>query len=538
MSGPCTQAAGESIEACRCRVRDTTCPVTVGARVRRAGLRSRRIHAVSTAVSAAGRPGAIGRARPNAPRGRRLRGYVALMKLRVVELLLVTTVPVMILAAHGVPNLLVVSATLVGGTLCAGAANAFNMVIDRDIDRVMHRTRHRPLVTGDAHAAAGDGVRFALTSSRRSSSASARPGSPAALSLGGDRLLRLHLHDVAQAPHPPEHHLGRPRRLLPGADRLGRGHRLALAGRAWVLFAVIFLWTPPHYWPLSMRYSEDYASVERADARGRRAQPKVGLQTVLYAWATLACSLLLVPVAHMGPLYTVVALVAGGWFVAETHLLYARAVSGRARSRRCGSSTRRSGRCRSSSSASRSTRCSSTESRRARTEPRRASRARAPGASGRCGRACPPGWAVSARDAARAGASADAGVRARPGWAVPARWAVAAEAAGAGRFGHLGRHRTPGTPKRPVAPGGAGSGSGSGPRALSADAGARARPDGPFPPGTPGGPLRTPRGVIGRPERPTRAVGVASGGGAAGAGVAPRPRQARGKRAPRRSWRP
>ena len=84
-----------------------------------------------------------------APFRRRMRGYVALMKLRVVELLLVTTVPTMILAERGIPDLRVGAATLVGGTLSAGAANAYNMVIDRDIDRVMHRTRHRPLVTGD-----------------------------------------------------------------------------------------------------------------------------------------------------------------------------------------------------------------------------------------------------------------------------------------------------------------------------------------------------------------------------------------------------
>src|SRR5579875_2574881 len=103
---------------------------------------------VSTAVSAAGGPSAVDRGPSDPERGRRLRGYVALMKLRVVELLLVTTVPVMILAAHGVPNLFVIAWALLGGTMSAGAANAFNMVIDRDIDRVMHRTRNRPLVTG------------------------------------------------------------------------------------------------------------------------------------------------------------------------------------------------------------------------------------------------------------------------------------------------------------------------------------------------------------------------------------------------------
>jgi protoheme IX farnesyltransferase len=93
-----------------------------------------------------------------------------------------------------------------------------------------------------------------------------------------------------------------------------------------ILFMVIFLWTPPHYWPLSMKYRDDYdaASVPMlAVVRGRTV---VGLQVVLYAWATLVCSLLLIPVAHMGPLYTVVALAGGIWFVVESHKLYTRAI--------------------------------------------------------------------------------------------------------------------------------------------------------------------------------------------------------------------
>ena len=99
--------------------------------------------------------------RERVPAGRQVRGYVALMKLRVVELLLVTTIPVMILAVHGVPDLLVVAATLVGGTLSAGAANAYNMVIDRDIDRVMHRTQAPAARHRRSDAAAGARVRGA-----------------------------------------------------------------------------------------------------------------------------------------------------------------------------------------------------------------------------------------------------------------------------------------------------------------------------------------------------------------------------------------
>jgi protoheme IX farnesyltransferase len=95
-----------------------------------------------------------------------------------------------------------------------------------------------------------------------------------------------------------------------------------------VLFGVVFLWTPAHYWPLSMRYREDYAAAEvpmLAVVRGRSA---VGLQVVLYAWATVACSLLLIPVASMGVLYSAVAALSGAWFVVESHRLYAGAIRG------------------------------------------------------------------------------------------------------------------------------------------------------------------------------------------------------------------
>jgi protoheme IX farnesyltransferase len=282
---------------------------------------------VSTAVSAAGGPAAVGQGPSNAPGGRRLRGYIALMKLRVVELLLVTTVPVMILAAHGVPNLLVVLCTLVGGTLSAGAANAFNMVIDRDIDRVMHRTRHRPLVTG------------VLTPRQAVVFASALTVLSTLILGFGATWLSAVLSLAAIAFYVFIYTMWLKRRTrqniiwggLAGCFPVLIGWAAvtgSLSWGAWVLFAVIFLWTPPHYWPLSMRYKDDYASVNVPMLGAVASNTKVGLQTVLYAWATLACSLLLVPVAHMGPLYTVVALVAGGWFVLETHLLYARAVTG------------------------------------------------------------------------------------------------------------------------------------------------------------------------------------------------------------------
>jgi protoheme IX farnesyltransferase len=281
---------------------------------------------MSTAVPAAGGT-AVGPDPSPAPRPGRLRAYVALMKLRVVELLLVTTLPVMILAKHGVPDLGVVLWTLLGGTMSAGAANAFNMVIDRDIDRVMHRTRHRPLVTG------------ALTTRQAVLFASGLTVA-STLVLGlGTTWLAAGLSLAAIGFYIFIYTLWLKRRTtqniiwggIAGCFPVLIGWAAVTGGLTWtplVLFAVIFLWTPPHYWPLSMRYADDYSSVNVPMLGAVRSNEQVGLQTVLYAWATLACSLLLIPVAHMGPLYAVVALLSGGWFVLETHRLYDRAIRG------------------------------------------------------------------------------------------------------------------------------------------------------------------------------------------------------------------
>jgi protoheme IX farnesyltransferase len=258
---------------------------------------------------------------------RQASGFVALMKLRVVELLLVTTLPVMILAERGVPDPFIILWTLLGGTMSAGAANAFNMVIDRDIDRVMSRTRKRPLVTGDVTVRQAMVFASALTLL-----------STVVLGIGTTWLAAA-LSLAAIAFYVFVYTLWLKRRTeqniiwggIAGCFPVLIGWAAVtgtLSAAAWVLFAVIFLWTPPHYWPLSMRYRDDYESVGVPMLSVVRTQAQVGLQTVLYAWATLACSLLLIPVAHMGIVYTLTALGAGGWFVLETHRLYSRALSG------------------------------------------------------------------------------------------------------------------------------------------------------------------------------------------------------------------
>jgi heme o synthase len=102
----------------------------------------------------------------------------------------------------------------------------------------------------------------------------------------------------------------------------------SVSWEALILFMVVFLWTPPHYWPLSMKYRDDYENAGVPMLAVVRGHAEVGLQTILYAWATVVCSLLLIPVAPMGIVYSAVALISGGWFIYETHRLYGQAIRG------------------------------------------------------------------------------------------------------------------------------------------------------------------------------------------------------------------
>ncbi len=253
------------------------------------------------------------------------RAYLQLTKPRIIELLLITTIPVMFLAARGIPSLWLVLATLVGGALSAGSAGAFNCYIDRDIDRVMRRTRGRPLVTGeltDREALVFAWVLVVVST----------------LWLG--LLVNWVAAGLALAGHVfyvVVYSLWLKRRTSQNIIWGGAaGCVPVLVGWAavtgtldWapvILFGVVFLWTPPHYWPLSMRYREDYQAASVPMLAVVRGRTQVGLQVILYAWATVVCSLLLIPVAHMGVLYTSVAVLSGGWFIIEAHRLYSKVI--------------------------------------------------------------------------------------------------------------------------------------------------------------------------------------------------------------------
>jgi len=256
-----------------------------------------------------------------------VRAYVALTKPRVIELLLVTTIPVMVLAERGIPNLWLVLATVVGGALSAGSANAYNMYIDRDIDVHMGRTSARPLVTGEISGRAA--LIFATTLGVLSVVWLWVFTTPLAAVLSLAAILFYVFVYTLWLKRRSEQNIiwggiaGCFPVLIGWAAVTG-----SLSLEAWILFLVVFLWTPPHYWPLSMKYRDDYARVDVPMLAVVREAPVVGLQVILYAWATVAASLLLIPVAPMGLLYTVVALGAGGWFLFESHRLYQRSLRG------------------------------------------------------------------------------------------------------------------------------------------------------------------------------------------------------------------
>jgi protoheme IX farnesyltransferase len=255
----------------------------------------------------------------------KVRAYVALTKPRVMELLLVTTAPTMFLAARGVPDLWLVLWTIIGGAMSAGAASAFNCYIDRDIDRLMKRTSDRPLVTGVLSDREALVFAWLLGIASTIELLLLTNWLAAALSVAA-QLLYVCFYTMWLKRRTPQNIVWGG---IAGCMPVLIGWAAVTGTLSWtpiVLFLVIFLWTPPHYWPLSMKYRDDYDAAGVPMLAVVRGRTVVGLQVILYAWATIVCSLLLVPVAHMGPLYTVVAVVAGAWFIVESHQLYSRAI--------------------------------------------------------------------------------------------------------------------------------------------------------------------------------------------------------------------
>ena len=275
--------------------------------------------ALDLAVRASGRPS-------SASRFSTVRAYVALTKPRIIELLLVTTLPAMILAAGGLPGWSVVVATMVGGTLAAGSANALNCYVDRDIDALMRRTGHRPLARHDV-SARGALVFGVLL------------GAGSVLLMGlSTNLLAATLTAAAIAFYVVVYTMLLKRRTsqnivwggAAGCMPVLIGWTAVTDRLAWapvVLFAVVFFWTPPHFWALAIRYREDYARADVPMLPVVASPIRVAHEIVLYSWATVAASLVLWPVAT-GWLYGVLAAGAGVVLLIAAHRLLVRTKRG------------------------------------------------------------------------------------------------------------------------------------------------------------------------------------------------------------------
>ena len=258
---------------------------------------------------------------------RKVKAYFALTKPRVIELLLIATVPTMILAQRGIPDPWLVIATVFGGALSAGSANSFNCYIDRDIDRIMGRTKGRPLVTGELSAK--EAYLFAWALGILSVVWLAVLVNPLAATLSLAAILfYVFIYTMLLKRRTPQNIVwggaaGAMPVLIGWAAVTGD-----LNPAAWVLFVIVFLWTPPHYWPLSLRYKSEYSDAGVPMLPVVRNNKTVGVQIVLYAWALVAATLLLIPLGEMGAIYTVIALASGALFLIESHRLNSQASKG------------------------------------------------------------------------------------------------------------------------------------------------------------------------------------------------------------------
>ena len=255
---------------------------------------------------------------------KKLAAYLALTKPRVIELLLITTVPVMILAKQGIPDLWLVLATLIGGALSAGSANAFNCIIDTDIDKIMGRTQKRPLVTGELSKLEAQifatviGLVSVLWLGLLVNWVSA------GLALTAE-LFYIFIYTILLKRRTSQNIVWGG---AAGAMPVLIGFSAVTNTLSWsaaALFLIIFLWTPPHYWPLSMKYKEDYASAGVPMLPVVSDVKVVAKQIVIYSYVMVASTLLLVPVNPMGLIYVLAAVVGGIWFIAEAHILQGKA---------------------------------------------------------------------------------------------------------------------------------------------------------------------------------------------------------------------
>jgi len=250
--------------------------------------------------------------------------YVALTKPRIIELLLITTLPTMILAEDGLPGVWLMIATLVGGALAAGGANAINMYVDRDIDKLMHRTAKRPLVTGVI--APRNALVFAITLEvvafvelwvwvNLLSAVLAVSATLFYVFIYTLWLKRTSKQNIV---------IGG----AAGAMPVLVGWAAVTNSLAWapvVLFGIIFMWTPPHFWALAFKYKDDYEAAHVPMMPVVATFRRTAVEIMVYTLIMVGLTLLLAPVAHLGLLYVVSAVVLGVGFIAMAARMWMRA---------------------------------------------------------------------------------------------------------------------------------------------------------------------------------------------------------------------
>jgi protoheme IX farnesyltransferase len=243
--------------------------------------------------------------------------YLALTKPRIISLLLITTIPTMILAAKGVPSLWLIFATVVGGSLAAGGANAINCYLDRDIDEIMHRTQGRPLPLGKMEPLSALVFALALEAAAFVLLAASSNLLAASLALAATAFYVFVYTMWLKRTTPKNIVIGGAAGAVPPlvAWAAVRGD---VGVPALILFAIIFFWTPPHFWALSIKYKEDYkrAHVPMLPVVATMAATKT--QMFVYAVLLVPVSLSLALTGTVGWIYIGAALLLGGAFVRET----------------------------------------------------------------------------------------------------------------------------------------------------------------------------------------------------------------------------
>ncbi|MGC5012068.1 heme o synthase [Streptosporangium sp. DT93] len=257
-----------------------------------------------------------------------VKAYVALTKPRIIELLLITTLPVMFLAAKGLPPLWIAVNTLLFGTLSAGSANALNCYIDRDIDAAMRRTRRRPLARDLVPPT--NALIFGIVLGVLSTLGLGLTVNwlAAGLSLAANLFYVLVYSMILKRRTSQNVVWGG----LAGCMPVLIGWAGVTGRLDWapvVLFGVVFFWTPPHTWTLAMRYKEDYAAAKVPMLPVVATERRVVMESIAYTWATVLCSLLLWPVAGTTLIYPVVAAVLGAACLWEVHRLMGRVNAGK-----------------------------------------------------------------------------------------------------------------------------------------------------------------------------------------------------------------